>query len=383
MDSLKREEVAQAKRCRAAVCWGVGEPVVIEEIEVEPPKRSEVRLKMLCSSLCHTDLLAHKGFPAPLFPRVLGHEGVGVVESVGEGVTEFKEGDLVVPTFLGECGVCENCSSDKTNFCLRHPIPLSGLMEDGTSRMSVKGHELYHLFSCSTWSEYAVAGVNYLVKVHPSVPPPHASLLSCGFATGYGAAWKVAQVDNDSSVAVFGLGAVGLGVIEGARSMGANRIIGVDLVKEKKEGAEKQGMTDFVNADKGNKPVPEQIKEMTGGLGVDYSFDCTGAPAVLNQALDSAKPGKGVTILIGSGTELNLSVSLLQLLTGKMLKGTLFGGIKPRSDLHVIVSKCLDKELDVESLITHRIELGDISRAFELLKDPRCIKIVIQMGTGI
>ncbi|XP_068636019.1 8-hydroxygeraniol oxidoreductase-like [Aristolochia californica] len=363
----------------AAVCWGAGEPMVIEEIEVEPPKQSEVRVKVLCASLCHTDVLFGKGFPLPLFPRVLGHEGVGVVESVGEGVKEFQEGDLVLPTFIGECGACENCLSEETNFCLKHSPSFSGLMEDGTSRMSVKGQKLYHTFSCSTWSEYTVASINYLVKVDPLVDLPQASILSCGFSTGYGSAWKVAQVEKDSIIAIFGLGAVGLGVMEAARSKGASRIIGIDLLEEKKEGAAAYGITDFINPRDGDKPVAEQIKEMTGGIGVDYSFDCTASPAVPNQALDCTKPGKGVTILIGVATD-NVNLSLLPFLSGKILRGTLFGGIKPRSDLHVIVSKCLNKELDLEPLITHRIELEDISRAHELLKDPRCVKIVIRIA---
>ncbi|RVW65901.1 Alcohol dehydrogenase-like 1 [Vitis vinifera] len=194
----------QVITCKAAVCWGEGEAVKVEEIQVEPPKSSEVRVKMLYASICYTDILCCSGFPLPLFPRVPGHEGVGMVESVGENVIALKEGDLVIPTYLGECGECENC------------------------RMSIRGQKLYHLFSCSTWAEYMVVNANYLVKIDSRIGLSEASFLSCGFSTGYGADWKAAKVEKGSSVAVLGLGAIGLGVLEGARNQGAARIIGID-----------------------------------------------------------------------------------------------------------------------------------------------------------
>ncbi|EEF42405.1 Alcohol dehydrogenase, putative [Ricinus communis] len=206
---------SQIITCKAAVIWGVGEPLKVEEIQVEPPKSSEVRVKMLYASICHTDIARANGFPFPLFPRVLGHEGVGVVESIGDKVNGFKEGDVVIPAFIGECQECENCTSAETNLCLKYPTNRNGLMADDTSRMSIRGQKLYHLFTCSTWSEYMVIDSNYLVKIAP--------------------AWKEAKVKEGSSVAVLGLGAVGLGVVEGARMQGASKIIGVDKNDKKRE----------------------------------------------------------------------------------------------------------------------------------------------------
>lgn len=263
----------------------------MEEIQVEPPKFSEIRVKMLCASLCHTDTLHAKGSLIPLFPRVLGHEGVGVVESIGEGVRDLKEGDLVIPAYLGECQECENCISGKTNLCLKYPLILNGLMPDGTSRISINGQKLYHLFTCSTWSEYMVIDTNYVVKIDPSIDLPHASFLSCGFSTGFGSAWREANVEKGSSVAVIGLGAVGLGAIEGARMQGAAKIIGIDKNEKKREKGQAFGMTDFINPEEYfNKPISELIKDITGGLGVDYCFECTGVGPLINEALLATKP---------------------------------------------------------------------------------------------
>ncbi|KAK1303680.1 Alcohol dehydrogenase-like 3 [Acorus calamus] len=269
--------------CKAAVCWGPDEPFKIEQIQVDPPRLGEVRLKILCSSLCHTDVLRWHGIPQALFPRVLGHEGVGVVESVGDGVTDIKVGDTVIPTFIGECGDCPNCSSGKTNLCRTHPVSFSGLMPDGTSRMSTAGgRSLYHLFSCSTFSEYAVVSAHYVTKVDPGLPQPVASLLSCGFTTGFGAVWREAKVETGSSIAVFGLGGVGIGAVAGAKMMGAGRIIGIDVNDKKREPGEAFGATDFVNPGKiGGRSAVEVIRELTGGLGVDYSFECSGVAACL------------------------------------------------------------------------------------------------------
>ncbi|XP_077234305.1 8-hydroxygeraniol oxidoreductase-like [Tasmannia lanceolata] len=376
----RSKNVLQVITCKAAVCWGHEEPLVMEDIEVDPPSLGEIRVKMLCASLCHTDLLCQKSLPIPLFPRVLGHEGVGVVESVGKGVTDFKEGDMVIPTYVGECKECDNCKSRKTNICEKHPITLHGLMPDGTSRMSCKGQKLYHLFTCSTFSQYNVINTNYVVKIDPSLPLPHASLLSCGYTTGYGAAWKVAEVGKGSTVAVFGLGGVGLGVVNGAQSMGATKIICVDLNGKKKEKAKIFGMTEFVNPREYEKPVSEVIKEMTGGKGVDYSFECTGVPGVLNEALESTRKGLGVTVLIGAGEQMTLPVNLLSLLNGATLKGCFFGGIQPHSDLPVIIGKCVTKELQLDALVTHEIKFEEMNRAFELLKQPDCLKVIIHMN---
>ncbi|XP_077234303.1 8-hydroxygeraniol oxidoreductase-like isoform X1 [Tasmannia lanceolata] len=309
----------------------------------------------------------------------MGHEGVGVVESVGEGVTDFMVGDMVIPTFVGECKQCVNCKSGKTNICEIYPMPLHGLMPDLTSRMSCKGQKLYNLLTCSTFSQYTVISTNFVVKIDPSLPLSHASIISCSYSTGYGAPWKVAEVRKGSTVAVFGLGAVGLGAVSGAQAMGASKIICVDLNVKKKEKGKIFGMTDFINPREYDKPVSEVIKEMTGGHGVDYSFECTGVPAVLNDAIDSTKKGLGVTVLIGAGNQTIAPVNLISIVTGGTLKGCLFGGIRPHSDLPVITGKCANKELPLDELVTHEIKFEETNRAFELMKQSDCLKVIIQM----
>ncbi|CAL5344279.1 unnamed protein product [Camellia sinensis] len=309
--------------CKAVVCWAAGEAVKVEEIHVDPPKSYEVRFKMLCASLCHTDILCCNGFPDPLFPRVLGHEGVGKVK-----------GDMVVPTFVAECGKCKNCRSGKTNLCLTYPLSASftGLFPDGSSRMSTNGGQrLYHFLSCSTWSEYTVINIHYIVKIGPRIALPHASFISCSFSTGFGAAWKEAKVEKGSTVAVLGLGAVGLGVIAGAQTQGAGKIIGVDTNKKKREKGVAFGMTDFIN--------PNQ--------------------------------GVGIAILLGAGTHKSAEINFMPLLSGRAMKYSVFGGIKVQSDLPVIVDKCINKEIDnMDELLTHEVQLEDISSVFEVLKKP-------------
>ncbi|KAK3020308.1 hypothetical protein RJ639_046520 [Escallonia herrerae] len=427
----------------AVVCWeaGGGEAVKVEEIEVDRPNWGEVRIQMLFASLCHTDVLCCHGFPVPLFPRVLGHEGVGLyscnalyaphqvgyllgsfldknrlgdicngalfledgkemahidhwisvwcsmVESVGEGVTELREGDIVIPTYLGECRECENCKSGKTNQCQTYPLQaFTGLMQDDTSRMSIRGggQKLYHFLSCSTWSEYTVVSTNYVVKVDPRVSDfPLSSFLSCGFSTGFGAAWKEAKVEKGSSVAVLGLGAVGLGVVEGARLHGAAKIIGIDVNDSKQMKGEAFGMTDFINPRKHSdkKSIPELIKELTGGSGVDYSFECTGVPALVNDALEATKVvcGIGKMIMLGAGTQKSVEIDFVSLLGGRTFKYSVFGGIKVQSDLPIIIRKCINKEIEkLDELLTYEVHLEDIHRAFELLKEPDCIKVLIK-----
>uniref|UniRef100_F6GV33 Enoyl reductase (ER) domain-containing protein n=1 Tax=Vitis vinifera TaxID=29760 RepID=F6GV33_VITVI len=369
--------------CKAAVCWGLGEAMKVEEIQVEPPKSSEVRVKMLYASICHTDIFYCSELSLPMFPKVPGHEGVGVVESVGENVTGLKEGDVVIPTYLGECGECENCRSPKTNVCLKHPVTFTGLMPDGTSRMSIRGQRLHHIFSCSTWTEYMVVNANYLVKIDPRIAPSDASFLSCGFSTGYGAAWKDAKVEKGSSVAVLGLGAVGLGVLQGARNQGAARIIGIDKNERRREVGEAFGMTDFINPNESNKSISELVNELTGGQGVDYSFECTGIPSLVNEALQATKVGKGMSMVLGIANVPTVDISLMALLSGKTLKGCFFGGIKVQSDIPVIVDKCINKasslDIQLDELLTHEVQLEDMNKAFELLKQPDCVKVLIKI----
>ncbi|CAK7345734.1 unnamed protein product [Dovyalis caffra] len=291
------------------------------------------------------------------------------VESIGEGVKDLEEGDLVIPTYLGECQECENCKSGKTNLCLKYPLILDGLMPDGTSRMSINGRKVYQLTTCSTWSEYTVINANYVVKIDPTsfhVDSP----LDLGPLGG-----KL-MLSRGSSVAVIGLGAVGLGAIEGARKQGASKIIGIDKNEKKREKGEAFGMTDFINPE-GNsqKPISELIKDLTGGMGVDYCFECTGVAPLINEALLATKSGKGETIVVGAGTALTVPINFLPLLFGGTLKGSVFGGLKIKSHLPILLDKCKNKEFPLGELFTHEVTLEDANKAFELLKQPECVKI--------
>lgn len=369
------------------MCWGPGEAPKVEEIEVEPPRSGEIRIQMLFASLCHTDVLCYKGLLTPLlFPRVLGHEGVGKIESVGGGVSQLKVGDLVIPTFLGECRECNNCISGRTNLCQTYPVQAStGLMPDGTSRMSIISsggrQKLYQFFSCSTWSQYTVIDANYVLKIDSRLALPHASLLSCGFTTGFGATWKEAKVEKGSTVAVFGLGTVGLGAVQGARVHGAAQIIGIDINKNKREKGEAFGMTHYINPKTiGDKSISEMVKELTNGGGVDYSFECTGVPDLVNEALETTKVGVGKLIMIGAGTQESIKINLVSLCKCRTIKYTVFGGVKVQSDLPVMIDKCINKEIQkLDLLLTHEVQLMDINRAFDLLKEPDCVKILIQL----
>ncbi|XP_022853376.1 alcohol dehydrogenase class-3-like [Olea europaea var. sylvestris] len=364
--------------CKAAVVWKSGDPLKIEEIQVDPPKSSEVRIKMLCASLCHTDFLCRNGLPVPLFPRIPGHEGVGMIESVGEGITNLKEGDVVMPLYLGECGECLNCKSGKTNLCHKYPLNFTGLMPDGTSRMHIGDQIIYHHFSCGTWSEYVVIDANFAVKVDPRVSLAHASFLCCGFTTGFGSAWREVTIEKGSTVAVIGVGAVGLGVIEAARMNGASRIIGIDINNLKKKKGEVFGMTEFINPKESDKPVSELIKETTGGLGVDYCYECTGVPELLNEAIEGSKVGLGTIVFIGAGLHLSGELKYIPLLCGRTIKGSIYGGVRPQTDLPKIVEKCINKEIQLDELLTHEVSLEEINKAWEYLKHPSCVKVVIK-----
>ncbi|XP_062119618.1 CYP enzymes assisting alcohol dehydrogenase-like [Humulus lupulus] len=379
---MSEKKSSQLLTCKAVVCWGMGEAPKLEGIQVEAPKQTEVRLKMIYASVCHTDnILCTKGFPIPLFPRVLGHEGVGVVESIGEDVTSVKQGDLVIPTYVSECNECENCLSEKTNMCLKHPLTFSGLMLDGTSRMSANGQLLYHTFSCSTWSEYTVVDANFVAKLGPAPPNTrHASFLSCGFTAGFGAPWKEAAIEEGSSVAVIGLGAVGLGAVEGSRIRGASRIIGVDKNQMKKGKGEAFGITDFINPIlHSDKSVSELIKDLTGGIGVDYCFECTGLPHLINEALEATKTGKGKAITIGLSYVTSVQISSLALLSGKTLKGSIFAGLRAKTDLPLVIEKWRNEEFQLDELCTHQVQMTDINKAFQLLEQEDCVKVLIKI----
>ncbi|XP_062213567.1 alcohol dehydrogenase-like 2 [Phragmites australis] len=370
-------------RCKAAVCRAAGEPLVIEEIVVDPPKAYEIRIKITCTSLCHTDITFWRAKIAPVFPRILGHEAYGVVESVGEDVEGFATGDAVVPTFLGQCAHCPSCASEENNVCTAVPFVIGpGMRRDGTTRFrDGQGNPLNDFLAVSSFSEYTVVDVNQVAKLDPAVPPKLACLLSCGAGTGVGAAWRLAKVEPGSSVAIFGLGSVGLAVAQGAKMCGASKIIGVDLNPDKEEIGITFGVTDFVNPSQlGKNSVSEVIGEMTGG-GADYSFECIGVSSVMTDAFRSTKPGKGKTIILGLERDSEpVCLPSIELLYGKCVMGSLFGGIKPKTDIPILAGKCMNKELELDGLVTHEVGLQDINKAFELLLQGKSLRCIIWMN---
>ncbi|KAJ8762119.1 hypothetical protein K2173_007269 [Erythroxylum novogranatense] len=371
-------------RCKAAVSRRPGEPLVIEEVMVAPPQPREVRIRIICTSLCQSDITFWKlkEFPA-IFPRILGHEAIGVVESVGDDVSEVKEGDTVIPTFMSDCGECTDCFSEKSNLCLKFPFKVSPWMPRyETSRFTdMEGEVLYHFLFVSSFSEYTVVDIAHVTKIDSSVPPNRACLLSCGVSTGVGAAWRTANVEKGSTVAIIGLGSIGLAVAEGARLCGAARIIGVDVNPDKFEVGKKFGVTDFVKVgDSEDKPWSQVIIEMTGG-GADYCFECVGGASLVEEAYACCRKGWGKTIVLGvdkPGSQLRFS-SFDVLHQGKILTGSLFGGIKAKSHIPILLQRYLDKELELDKFVTHEVQFKDINRAFDLLREGSCLRCVIWM----
>ncbi|CAA7401638.1 unnamed protein product [Spirodela intermedia] len=370
-------------KCRGAVCRGPGQRLRMEEVMVASPGAFQVRLKIVCSSLCHSDVTFWRmeTFPA-LFPMIFGHEAFGVVESVGEGVEEVSPGDLVVPSFLGNCGDCTECRSERTNLCAIGFNPMGGLPRSAPTPFATAedGAAIHNFLGVSSFAEYTVVDVSQVTLVDPAIPPEKACLLSCGVSTGVGAAWKVAAVEQGSSVAVFGLGAVGLGVVEGARLRGASTIIGIDLNPEKLDIGKKLGLTDFINPkDIGDRPLSEVIVEMTDG-GVDYCFECIGLASLVSEAFASSRKGWGKTIILG--VEMRgepFSISSAEIMQGKTVTGSVFGGIKAKRDIPILVKQYLDKELRLDEFITHELGFQDINKAFDLLVQGKSIRCIVWM----
>ncbi|XP_059624597.1 alcohol dehydrogenase 1-like [Cornus florida] len=372
----------QVIRCKAAVAWEAGKPLVIEEVEVAPPQKMEVRLRILFTSLCHTDVYfwEAKG-QTPLFPRILGHEAGGIVESVGEGVTELQPGDHVLPVFTGECKECAHCKSDVSNMCdlLRINTERGVMLSDGKTRFSIDGQPIYHFLGTSTFSEYTVVHEGCVAKINPEAPLDKVCVLSCGISTGFGATVNVAKPAKGSTVAVFGLGAVGLAAAEGARVSGASRIIGVDLNASRFEYAKKFGVTDFVNPKDHDKPVQQMIAEMTNG-GVDRSIECTGNVHAMTSAFECVHDGWGVAVLVGvPNKDDEFKTHPVNLLNERTIKGTFFGNYKPRSDLPAVVEKYMNKELEVEKFITHEVPFSEINKAFEYMLKGESLRCIIRM----
>ncbi|KAG0474868.1 hypothetical protein HPP92_014554 [Vanilla planifolia] len=366
--------------CKAAVAWGPGEPLVLEEVEVHPPKAMEIRIKVVCSSLCRSDVTQWESKAQPsLFPRIFGHEASGIVESVGEDVTEFEVGDHVLTVFIGECKSCKHCVSGKSNMCQNLGLERKGVMHtDQNTRFFIKGRPIYHYCAVSSFSEYTVVHSGCAVKVSKDAPMDRICLLSCGVSAGLGAAWKVANVSEGSTVVIFGLGTVGLSVAQAAKIRGASQIIGVDTDPQKFEKGKAFGVTSCINPDDCNEPIPQVIKRMTDG-GADYSFECIGDTGAVTTALQSCDAW-GVTVTLGvPKTNPDVSVHYSLLLSGRTLKGTLFGGWRPKSDLPSLVLQYLEKKILLEDLVTHDIAFDDINEAFSLMKEGKCLRCVIHV----
>ncbi|AFT79439.1 S-(hydroxymethyl)glutathione dehydrogenase [Alteromonas macleodii str. 'Black Sea 11'] len=369
-------------KSKAAVAWGPGEPLKMEEIDVELPKKGEVLVRIVATGVCHTDAFTLSGEdPEGVFPSILGHEGGGIVEMVGEGVTSVEVGDHVIPLYTAECGECKFCTSGKTNLCQAvRATQGKGLMPDGTSRFSKDGEPIYHYMGCSTFSEYTVLPEISLAKVNKTAPLEEVCLLGCGVTTGMGAVLKTAKVQEGDTVAIFGLGGIGLSAIIGARMAGAGRIIGIDINESKFDLAKQLGATDVVNPKNFDKPIQEVIVEMTDG-GVDYSFECIGNVNVMRSALECCHKGWGESVIIGvAGAGQEISTRPFQLVTGRVWRGTAFGGVKGRSELPGIVEQYLNGEFGLQEFITHTMGLDDINNAFDLMHKGESIRSVVHMN---
>ncbi len=366
-------------KSRAAVAFKAGEPLQIVEIDVAPPQKGEVLVKITHTGVCHTDAFTLSGEdPEGLFPVVLGHEGAGIVVEVGEGVTSVKPGDHVIPLYTAECGECLFCKSGKTNLCVSvRATQGKGVMPDGTSRFSYQGQPLYHYMGCSTFSEYTVVAEVSLAKISPDANPEQVCLLGCGVTTGLGAVKNTAKVQEGDSVAVFGLGGIGLAVVQGAQMAKAGRIIAVDTNPDKFELARKFGATDCINPKDYDKPIQQVIVEMTG-WGVDHSFECIGSVNVMRAALESAHRGWGQSVIIGvAGAGQEISTRPFQLVTGRRWLGTAFGGVKGRSQLPGMVEDAMAGKIQLEPFVTHTMPISEINEAFDLMHEGKSIRSVV------
>ncbi len=369
----------QSIKCKAAIAWGPGQPLSIEEVEVMPPQAGEVRVRIVATGVCHTDAFTLSGEdPEGVFPCILGHEGGGIVESVGEGVTSVKVGDHVIPLYTPECGECKFCKSGKTNLCQKiRATQGKGLMPDGTTRFSKDGQPIYHYMGTSTFSEYTVLPEISIAKVDPAAPLEEVCLLGCGVTTGIGAVMNTAKVKEGENVAIFGLGGIGLSAIIGARLAKAGRIIAIDINESKFELARKLGATDCINPNTFDKPIQEVIVEMTDG-GVDFSFECIGNVKVMRAALECCHKGWGESVIIGvAGAGQEISTRPFQLVTGRVWRGSAFGGVRGRSELPSYVQRYMQGEFKLDDFITHTMPLEQINEAFDLMHEGKSIRTVI------
>ncbi|MBL0668227.1 S-(hydroxymethyl)glutathione dehydrogenase/class III alcohol dehydrogenase [Aeromonas jandaei] len=369
----------QSIKCKAAIAWGPGQPLSIEEIEVMPPQAGEVRVRIVATGVCHTDAFTLSGEdPEGVFPCILGHEGGGIVESVGEGVTSVKVGDHVIPLYTPECGECKFCKSGKTNLCQKiRATQGKGLMPDGTTRFSKDGQPIYHYMGTSTFSEYTVLPEISIAKVDPAAPLEEVCLLGCGVTTGIGAVMNTAKVKEGESVAIFGLGGIGLSAVIGARLAKAGRIIAIDINESKFPLARKLGATDCINPNDYDRPIQEVIVELTDG-GVDFSFECIGNVKVMRAALECCHKGWGESVIIGvAGAGQEISTRPFQLVTGRVWRGSAFGGVRGRSELPSYVQRYMQGEFKLDDFITHTMGLEQINEAFDLMHEGKSIRSVI------
>src|ERR687893_313363 len=365
---------------KAAVAHEANKPLQIETVELEGPRAGEVLVEIKATGICHTDEFTLSGAdPEGLFPAVLGHEGAGIVVDVGSDVKSLKKGDHVIPLYVPECRECEYCVSGKTNLCQAIRVTQGqGLMPDGTSRFSLDGTKVLHYMGTSTFSSYTVVPEIALAKIREDAPFDKVCYIGCGVTTGIGAVINTAEVEPGSNVVVFGLGGIGLNVIQGCRMVGADRIIGVDINPDKKPLAEKLGMTDFVNPDEVEGDLVPYLVDLTGG-GADYTFECIGNVDVMGQALECAHRGWGVSVIIGvAGSGQEISTRPFQLVTGRVWKGSAFGGARGRTDVPKIVDWYMEGKINIDDLITHTMSLKEINTAFDLMHRGESIRSVVK-----
>ena len=367
-------------KVKAAVAFEAGKPLTIETVDLEGPRNGEVLVEIKATGLCHTDEFTRSGDdPEGIFPAILGHEGAGVVVDVGPGVTSLKKGDHVIPLYVPECRQCEYCVSGKTNLCQAIRVTQGqGVMPDGSSRFSIGGEKIFHYMGTSTFANYTVVPEISLAKIREDAPFDKVCYIGCGVTTGIGAVINTARVEAGANVVVFGLGGIGLNVIQGARLAGANMIVGVDLNPGRRELAQKFGMTHFVNPKEIGGDLVPYLVNLTNG-GADYSFECIGNVNVMRQALECCHKGWGVSVIIGvAGAGQEISTRPFQLVTGRVWKGTAFGGAKGRRDVPKIVDWYMDGKINIDDLITHKLALHDINKGFDLMHEGKSIRTVVE-----
>jgi S-(hydroxymethyl)glutathione dehydrogenase/alcohol dehydrogenase len=368
-----------AMKTKAAIAYAAGKPLEIVTLDLDGPKAGEVLIQIKASGVCHTDEFTRSGAdPEGLFPVILGHEGAGVVVDVGPGVTTLKKGDHVIPLYTPECRQCKSCLSRKTNLCTAiRATQGKGVMPDGTSRFSIGKDKVYHYMGCSTFSEFTVLPEIAVAKIREDAPFEKVCYIGCGVTTGIGAVIKTAKVEPGSSVVIFGLGGIGLNVIQGAKMVGANKIIGVDVNPKRKAMAEKFGMTHFVNPKEVKGDLVAHLVELTDG-GADYSFECVGNVDLMRQALECCHRGWGTSIVVGvAGAGQEIKTRPFQLVTGRNWRGTAFGGVRGRTEVPGIVDWYMDKKINIDDLITHVMPLEKINDAFDLMHRGESIRSVV------